>query len=150
MAALRAGRIVEAAALAGRHPVALRTLVGRLWDGEAAIRSAAAEALAEAGGRDPALGLELLRRLAWALEPESGTNARPVLPALAALAARLPGHAEPFVGRIAAAVRDPWLGPAARAALVELARRRAEPSGGPAAGDRKGTGETAGPGGGDP
>ncbi len=113
-------------ALLEERPAAVRHLVGRLWDADPTVREAAAEVLGAAAGRDPALGLELLRRFDWALNDESATNAGAVLAAMGAIAVRLPEVAAPFAGRIVAALDDPALAEAARRVLGRIEREAPE------------------------
>lgn len=126
MEMLRKGDMDALAALTGERPAVVRHLLARLWDAEATVRVRAVEALGTAAGQHPELGLELLRRFAWALNDESGTNAGNVLPAMAVVMTALPGLAGPFVGPIVAALGDPGLAETAQRALERIGAARPE------------------------
>ncbi len=110
------------AALTGERPAAVRHLLARLWDPDGEVRSRAAEAVGTAAVQHPELGIELLRRFAWALNDESATNGIFAIPAMAAVAVRSPEMAAPFVGQLVAALEDPGLAEEARRALELIAR----------------------------
>ncbi|NOZ95156.1 MAG: hypothetical protein GXP47_10520 [Acidobacteria bacterium] len=126
MEMLRKGDMEALAALTGERPAVVRHLLARLWDAEATVRERAVEALGTAAGQHPELGLELLRRFAWALNDESGTNAVNILPAMAVVVTELPGLAGPFVGPMVAALGDPGLAETARMALGWIGAARPE------------------------
>ncbi len=126
MELLRTGDMERLAALTGRRPSAVRHLLGRLWDAEPAVRERAAEGIGTAAAQHPELGLELLRRFAWALNDESATNGAAVLAAVAAIAVRRPEVARPFVGPVVAALDDPGLRDEARKAVVRIGREAPE------------------------
>ena len=96
---LQQGREATLTELALADSRALRPLVGRLWDSDSTIRERAARVLGKAAASHEALGEDLIRRLMWALNDESGTNGVYGIPALGEigrcapelLAAHLPG-----------------------------------------------------------
>jgi hypothetical protein len=94
---LQQGREAEAAELAIANPRALRPLVGRLWDPLPEIRLRAARVVGLAAAANPDLGLEVIRRLMWALNDESATNGVHALPALGEIGRRAPDLLAPFV-----------------------------------------------------
>lgn len=123
MAHLVGGRESELAELVASQPRAIRPLTGRLWDVDPAVRRRAARALALAAADDEALGRELIRRLLWGLNDESGTNGVYAIPALAEMARRTPGAVAPYAGTLAALLVDEGLRPALLEFFLELAER---------------------------
>lgn len=106
---LRDGRTEALGRLVDASPRALRTLVGRLWDPDAAIRGRAAQAIGDAAVDHPELALEIVRRLMWALNDESATNGVYGIPALAEIGRRLPETIAPFVPALVSMFSDPGL-----------------------------------------
>jgi hypothetical protein len=106
---LRHGREDEAAALAARSPRAVRALLGRVWDPDEALRRGAARAVGLAAAADRDLGLEIIRRLQWALNDESATNGVYGLAALGEIGRKAPDLLEPFLPMMAALAWDPGL-----------------------------------------
>jgi HEAT repeat protein len=94
---LQLGREEAAADLAVANPRALRPLVGRLWDPDGEIRGRAARALGQAAAAHPKLGREIIRRLLWALNDESGTNGVYGVAALGEIGRRAPEMLAPFI-----------------------------------------------------
>jgi hypothetical protein len=76
---------------------ALRPLLGRLWDPDDTIRRRAASAVGIAAAAHPELGVEVIRRLLWALNDESATNGVFGIPALAEIGRRAPEMLAPYV-----------------------------------------------------
>jgi hypothetical protein len=99
-----------------------RHLLGRLWDPDAAVRDRAASALGAAAAAHPELGIEVIRRLIWALNDESATNGLFGLAALGEIGYRDPELIEPFVGPMVSYAWDDGL----RKAILRAARRIAE------------------------
>ena len=110
--------------LMSERPGALRHVLGRLWDHDPNIRERAAAAIGFASAKHEAMGLELLRRFAWALNDESATNGVSVIPAIAAIATHAPELSRPFIGQLVAALDDPGLAEEAAAAIEEIRRLR--------------------------
>jgi len=88
---LRQGREVAVAELVVADRRALRPLMGRLWDPDREIRMRAARAVGHASSVHADLGVEMIRRLMWALNDESATHGVHAIPALGEIgrAARL-------------------------------------------------------------
>ncbi len=126
MELLRTGDRQGLDALIAERPVAVRYVLGRLWDSDPGVRERAAEAVGSAAVHHQDLGLELMRRFAWALNDESASNGVNVIPAIAAIAIRVPETAEPFVGQLVGALQDPGLSHEAKKALEAIRRRRPE------------------------
>jgi hypothetical protein len=122
MELLQQGREEAVAELAVAEPRAVRPLVGRLWDTEAAIRRCAAGAIGRAAEAHPELGLDLVRRLMWGLNDESATNGVYGIPALGEIGRRCPEMMEPFVPPLVEMARDEGL----RLELLRALRRIAE------------------------
>ncbi len=126
MELLRTGDMQGLDALIEARPVAVRHVLGRLWDVDSVVRERAAVAVGSAAAHHQELGLELMRRFAWALNDESATNGVDVIPAMAAIAIRVPEMAQPFVGQLVGALQDPGLSHEAKRALEAIRRRRPE------------------------
>jgi hypothetical protein len=123
---LRTGDRQGLDALIAERPVAVRHVLGRLWDSDPGVRERAADAVGLAAGHHQELGLELIRRFAWALNDESASNGVNVIPAMAAIAIRVPDMAKPFVGQLVGALQDPSLSHEAKKALEAIRRERPE------------------------
>jgi hypothetical protein len=95
--------------LATANPRALRPLVGRLWDPDGEIRLRAARAVGHAATARPDLGLEVIRRLMWALNDESGTHGVHGIPALGEIGRRAPDLIAPYVPALVSMAVDPAL-----------------------------------------
>ena len=94
---LQQGCEEEVAKLAIENPRAVRPLMGRLWDPDPQIRNHAAGALGRSAEAHPELGLEVVRRLMWALNDEAATNGVHGIPALGEIGRRCPELMTPFV-----------------------------------------------------
>lgn len=119
---LHQGRNDELRRLVASEPRSVRVLLGRLWDADADVRRRAADALGEAAARDPELGREILRRLVWALNDESGTNGAPGLAAIGEIGRRLPRLVVPHVGALVSMAWDEGLRAELLAALTTIAK----------------------------
>jgi hypothetical protein len=106
---LRAGDDEGLARLVAGNPRAVRHLLPRLWDEDDHVRRAAAGGLGEAAARHPDLALEVVRRLMWALNDESGTHAGRALIGLGAMGRRAPDLLAPFTSALAAMAGDQGL-----------------------------------------
>jgi len=126
MELLRTGDRQGLDALIAERPAAVRHVLGRLWDSDPVLRERAADAVGSVAVHHQELGLELMRRFAWALNDESASNGVNVIPAMAAIAIRAPKMAKPFVGQLVGALRDPGLSHEATRALEAIRRRRPE------------------------
>ena len=94
---LQQGREDAAAELAVADKRALRPLMGRLWDCDREIRQRAARAVGHAASVHSDLGLEIIRRLMWALNDESATNGIHAIPALGEIGRCAPDMIAPYV-----------------------------------------------------
>jgi HEAT repeat protein len=106
---LQQGREQAVAELAAANRRALRPLLGRLWDPDEEIRRHAARAIGHAGEAHPDLGLEVLRRLVWALNDESATNGVYGIPAIGEIGRRRPELVAPFVEPLVSMSHDAGL-----------------------------------------
>lgn len=109
MELLRAGRHEELQRLVVADCRTVRPLLGRLWDGDPEIRRTAAWALGELAASHPDLGTEVVRRLMWALNDESGTNGVYGLAALGEIGRRVPEVLLPFLDALSAMAWDDGL-----------------------------------------
>jgi len=119
---LQQGREDALAELAGADPRALRPLMGRLWDPDGEIRQRAARVVGRAAAADAESGVEIIRRLMWALNDESATNGVHALPALGEIGRRAPGLLAPYVPALVSMSRDRGV----RLALLEALTAVAE------------------------
>lgn len=126
MELLRAGDEQALSALAAQEPLATRYLIGRLWDPDEALRRRAAGALGVAAASHPEIGIDLTRRLMWALNDESATNGLYGIPALAEIGYRNPQLIAPFVAPLASLAWDDGLRPEILRALIRIAESNPE------------------------
>jgi hypothetical protein len=106
---LQQGREDAVAELATANPRALRPLVGRLWDPDREIRLRAARAVGHAATAHPDLGVEVIRRLMWALNDESGTHGVHGIPALGEIGRRAPEMLAPYIPALVSMAMDSGL-----------------------------------------
>lgn len=95
--------------LAESEPRVARHLLGRLWDTDETSRLMSAKALGAVAEAHPELGLEVTRRLMWALNDESAMNGVYGLAALGEIGRRNSGLFAPFAGPMAAYLWDDGL-----------------------------------------
>lgn len=110
------GRPEELADAVSSDKKALRHLVALSYRPEPEIRAASARGIALAGRRHPKLVQEVVRRLIWAMNDESGTNAVTAPEVLRAIAEESPELLLPFVPALLSLTADPGL----REPLVEV------------------------------
>ena len=122
MELLRQGRDEALAELAASNRKALRPLMGRLWDPDPEIRRRAASAVGCAAVSHEELGVEIIRRLLWALNDESATNGVFGIPALGEIGRRSPSMLSPYLSSLVSMARDPGLRPELLRALLAVAR----------------------------
>jgi methylated-DNA-[protein]-cysteine S-methyltransferase len=123
---LRAGDERALGELVASEPRATRHLLGRLWDPDAELRRSSARALGVAAACRPDEGLELVRRLMWALNDESATHGVHAIPAIAEIGARAPDLVEAFVAPLASLAWDDGLRPAILEGLARIAETAPE------------------------
>lgn len=126
MELLRIGDMQGLDALIAERPSVVRHVLGRLWDLDAVVRERSAVAVGNVAAHHHELGVELMRRFAWALNDESATNGVFVIPAMAEVAVQAPELARPFVGQVVGALQDPGLNKEAERALELIRQRRPE------------------------
>jgi len=122
MELLRQGRDEALAELAAANRKALRPLMGRLWDPDPEIRRRAASAVGCAAVSHEDLGIEIIRRLLWALNDESATNGVFGIPALGEIGRRAPAMISPYIPSLVSMARDDGLRPELLRALLAVAR----------------------------
>jgi hypothetical protein len=106
---LRQGREDAVAELVTADRRALRPLLGRLWDPDGEIRRRAAGAVGRGAVAHPELGVEIIRRLMWALNDESATNGVHAVAALGESGRRSPEMLAPYVPALVSMSWDPGL-----------------------------------------
>ena len=94
---------------AAAEPRAMRFLLGRLWDPDETMRERAAVGIGASAAVNRDLGVDVIRRLVWALNDESATNGVFGLAAIGEIGARDPDLIEPFVGPVACYAWDDGL-----------------------------------------
>jgi len=99
----------------------MRHLLGRLWDPDEGVRRCAAEGVRVAASAHRDLGLDVIRRLIWALNDESATNGVYAVAALGEIGARDPDLMKEFVGPLASYVWDEGLREEILRALLRIA-----------------------------
>lgn len=124
MELLRSGDERALGTLVAREPGATRFLLGRLWDPDEAMRRRSARALGLVASTHPEIGVDLLRRLMWALNDESATNGLYGIPAIAEIGFNEPGMIAPFVAPLASIAWDDGL----RLEIIRALTRIAEAS----------------------
>ncbi|MGE5236522.1 MAG: hypothetical protein ACM3O7_09250 [Acidobacteriota bacterium] len=116
--AVRLRRLDELEEILVRDRRAVRILVGLTYHADGAIRSGAADGLALAARHHPKLIQEVVRRLVWAMNDESGTHAVTAPDVVVQLARTVPDLLVPFVADLLRLTGDPSL----REKLVEAVR----------------------------
>jgi hypothetical protein len=116
--AVRNGRASELEELIARDRRAVRYLVSLAYRDDDDLRNGAAEGLAIAARHHPKMVQEVVRRLIWAMNDESGTNAVTAPQLLRKLAQTSPGLLVPFVPDLLRLTSDPSL----KEPLVETVR----------------------------
>jgi hypothetical protein len=111
-------RLDDVAELIKSDPRTVRQLVALTYRPEPDVRATAARGLALAGHHHPRLVQEVARRLVWAMNEESGTNAVTAPEVLRAVAAETPDLLRPLVPNLLRLTRDARL----RDALVDVVR----------------------------
>jgi hypothetical protein len=126
MELLRTGQDAALESLVAQDRRTVRYVLGRLWDNNAGIRQRAASVLGSAACAHPDLVEDVIRRLMWALNDESGTNGVYGVPALAEIGNRNPRLIAPFVGPMASLLWDEGLRSELLAALTRIAESAPE------------------------
>jgi hypothetical protein len=103
---LQTGADARLAELVRSSPRTVRHLVARLWDSDEVVGARAARALGDAALAHPALVREVIRRLMWALNDESGTRGGPGLIGLGEIGRRSPDLIAPYVAALVACKDD--------------------------------------------
>jgi hypothetical protein len=118
MAAIQRGRIDELESLLREEKPALRCLVSLSYHPDPTVRTMAARGIGLASRHHPTRVAETLRRLIWAMNEESGTNATAAPDVFRAVAEERPELLLPLLGDLMRLSADPTL----HDALVEISR----------------------------
>ena len=121
-AAVLAGDLAEVERLVAADRRAVRALLGLSYQADPALRDTAAAGLALAARYHPKLVAEVVRRLVWAMNDESGTNAAQGPAVIRRIAEVEPRLLLPVVPDLLRLTGDPGL----RDELVAAVRRVAE------------------------
>lgn len=97
LAAARAGAVDDLEALAAADARVVRLLLGLSYDASSELRAAAAKGIARAARHRPNLVQQAMRRLIWAMNDESGTNAVTAPAVLRAVALERPDILRPLL-----------------------------------------------------
>jgi len=122
LAAVERGDIEEIERLAVSERRTIRTLLGLTYRDDPAVRELAARGLAAASRQHPVQVTEVARRLVWAMNDESGTNAPHAPEVIRRLAECAPRLLVPLLPDLLRLTGDPGL----RDELVAAVRRVAE------------------------
>lgn len=95
--------------LVSENPQSIRYLVGMTYQADDQLRTAAVNGLALASRSQPAMIQEVARRLVWAMNEESGTNAQTAPEVLAAIARENAEVLLPMVPALTRLAGDPAL-----------------------------------------
>ena len=120
---VRDGSDDELERLVSEEPGAVRHALGLTYQAERGIRKRAAQAVALASRRHPALVQNVIRRLVWAMNDESGTNAATAPEVLQAIADENPALLLPMLPDLVRLSADPELSDGLAAALRTVSRR---------------------------
>lgn len=121
--AVQNGSNEELERLVSEEPGAVRHALGLTYHEEHGIRKRAAVAVALASRRHPAMVQNIIRRLVWAMNEESGTHATTAPEVLQAVADENPGMLLPMLPDLVRLSADPELREGLAAALQKVSRR---------------------------
>lgn len=117
------GEFSDMEKLVAEEPKTVRHLLGITYHPDSAKRDAAARGLALASRYHPKLVQEVVRRLVWAMNDESGTNALTAPQVIQAIAEEEPQLLVPLVPDLTRLAADPGLKEGLSAALKTVSRR---------------------------
>jgi hypothetical protein len=119
----QSGEFAAMESLVAAEPRAIRHLLGMTYHPEPAKRDAAARGLALASRYHPKLVQEVVRRLVWAMNDESGTNALTAPRVIQAIAEEEPQLLLPLVPDLTRLAADPGLTDGLSTALKTVSQR---------------------------
>jgi hypothetical protein len=122
-AAVEGGRREELEALVAEEPRALRYLVALSYQTDETVRWSACRGIGIAGHYHPELVQKIVRRLVWAMNDESGTNALTAPGVVRAIAEERPSLLLPMVPDLTRLAADPGLQEELAAALKVVQER---------------------------
>lgn len=117
------GQFQEMEELVAQDPRAVRHLLSMTYHPESQTRNVAARGLALASRYHPKLVQEVVRRLVWAMNDESGTNALTAPEVIQAIAEEKPQLLIPLVPDLTRLAADPGLYDGLSAALRTVSER---------------------------
>lgn len=117
-------RLDELDILLPLEPRAIRHLVSMTYHPDAGIRTRACRGVALAARHHPAKVEQVVRRLVWAMNDESGTNALTVPDVILAIAQERPEVLLPFVPDLTRLSLDPGLAAGLKTALKTMKETR--------------------------
>jgi hypothetical protein len=121
--AVRNGSDDELERLVSEEPGTVRHALGLTYHAERGIRKRAARAVALASRRHPAMVQNVIRRLVWAMNDESGTNGATAPEVLQAIADENPELLLPLLPDLVRLSADPELREGLASALRTVSRR---------------------------
>ena len=110
-------------ALVAENPRVLRHLTSMTYDTDDGIRAAAAHAIARMAHHHPGQVSELVRRLVWAMNDESGTNSHTAPEVILAIALEKPDLLLPMMPDLARLTADTGLRPVLLSAVRAVSER---------------------------
>ncbi len=120
---IRAEDATAVDALVAEDARILRHLISMTYHTDDRIRAAAARAIARAARHHPLQVSELVRRLVWAMNDESGTNSHTAPEVISAIALEQPDLLLPMVPDLGRLAADEELRPLLLSALRTVAKR---------------------------
>jgi hypothetical protein len=122
-AAIRGQDATAIEALIAENARVLRHLTSMTYDTDEQVRAAAARAIARAAHHHPQLVAELVRRMVWAMNDESGTNSQTAPEVILAIASEEPSVLLPMMPDLFRLSAEKELRPLLLAALRAVAER---------------------------
>lgn len=121
-AAVRSGRMEELSRLAADDPRVVRHLMRQMYDLDPAVRRTASRGIALVARHHPRLRKDILQRLVWAMDNDSGTHAPNAPEVVLAIAEDDPGSLVPVVPDLVRLAGDPTLYDGLAAALERVVK----------------------------
>lgn len=106
--------------LISKEPAVVRHLLGMTYHPDRSNRELAIRGLGIAAKHHPALVQEVIRRLVWAMNDESGTNGLTAPDVLCAVAREMPEILLPFIADLSRLAGDPGLHNGLKALLRQI------------------------------
>jgi hypothetical protein len=122
--AVRNGKLDVLEQLAAGDPRVVRHLMRQMYDFDPTVRATAARGIALVARRHPRLRADILQRLIWGMDNDSGTNAPNLPEVVLAIAEEDPASLVPVVADLVRLAGDPALYDGLAAALELVVRHQ--------------------------